>query len=254
MTSTTALYRFYGAGDELLYIGITNSIPRRLDQHSDSKPWYTEARRITVEHHPTRGDALAAEMAAIKAERPKYNIQHNRGRDRTPTTHKGSGRWVFESLRSGHQRATDLYLYAELECSSVVDDVHELDGEGQLEYYVRRIRRDYPQYLDQDAVPIVWCVVGAGTFEHAPFQRGAFGPDEPGFHRNFLTYFSWPFDARTGWELDWFKLPVRLDYRFPHFAEALGWKPSPFEPTCPLTSIMASREGVELVHRQGGAS
>lgn len=233
---TTSLYRFYDASNVLLYIGITNSVPRRLDQHEDEKPWFLTVARVEVEHHPDRQAALDAEKNAIKAERPKYNVQHNRAFRRT-WTQSGGGQWTFESLRSGYQRRCDLTLYPELDCSAMVDDVYELDGEGQLEEYVQYLERRHPEWLEADAVPIVWTVhsESAGIFEAAPFAGHVPWGD-------FLAHFTWPTDARTGHPLDWYSLPVVND-RFPEFARALAWTPSPLQPTCPLRSILRSRSG-----------
>lgn len=36
------LYRFYDAGESLLYIGITNNPGRRLEQHSATKSWWCD--------------------------------------------------------------------------------------------------------------------------------------------------------------------------------------------------------------------
>ncbi len=238
---TTALYRFFGKAGDLLYIGISGSIPHRLGQHHRTKPWYHEVARITVEHHPDRPTALNFEERAIKAERPKYNIVHNRGR--IPAAPAGAGRWTFASLHSGFERTSALYLYGELDCSAMVDDYYELDGEGQLARYVQYLEEHHPQWLSADAVPIIWFVRGAQTMENAPFQSGEYGPDGKWGSRNdFLSEFTWPYDARTGERVDWFKLPVRID-RFPEFAQALDWAPSALQPTCPLRSILASRDG-----------
>lgn len=73
-----ALYRFYGAGGTLLYIGITNSLPRRLTQHNDKKPWWLGVSTVKVEHYPSREAVLEAEKRAIIAERPLYNEKHNK--------------------------------------------------------------------------------------------------------------------------------------------------------------------------------
>lgn len=72
-----ALYRFYGAGGTLLYVGITNSIPVRLKAHNKDKPWWLGVTNITVEHYPDRRAVLEAERRAIAAERPLYNGTHN---------------------------------------------------------------------------------------------------------------------------------------------------------------------------------
>ena len=76
---THALYRFYGAGGTLLYIGITNALPRRLGQHHDDKPWWLGVAEVKVEHYPNRKAVLAAEKQAIIAEKPLYNDKHNGG-------------------------------------------------------------------------------------------------------------------------------------------------------------------------------
>lgn len=148
-----------------------------------------------------------------------------------------TGRWRFSSRRSGYERQIDLQLYPELDCSAMVDEVHDLDGAGQFKEYVRYIENRYPQWLAEDAVPIVWSVTSGweGVFEAAPFTREVPWGD-------FLTHFTWPVDAKTGERLDWFQLPVVND-RFPKFASALAWTPSPLQPTCPLSSILASRAG-----------
>lgn len=239
MNETVSLYRFFNTTNELLYIGISNRVPRRLDEHHDDKPWYLEITRVEVEHHPNRGAALAAEKTAIKAERPKYNVVHNRGGHRVQT--QGAGRWVFHYRRSGVAVRTDLWLYPELECSAMVDDVHELDGQGQFEEYVQYLEQRHSEWLKADAVPVIWSVHNGwdrSVFEAAPFT--AWG--DAASWGNFLAHYTWPEDAHTGEPLDWYALPVIND-RFPEFAKALGWTPSPLQPTCPLTSLVRSRCG-----------
>lgn len=84
-----ALYRFFGAGGTLLYIGITNSIPTRIRRHNADKPWWTGVANVTVEHYPNRAAVLEAERRAIKAEKPLYNEQHNQ-----------AGRWGTDTESS----------------------------------------------------------------------------------------------------------------------------------------------------------
>lgn len=74
-----ALYRFFGAGGALLYVGITNNPSRRFTQHGVSREWWHEVETIRMERFPNREAVLAAERAAIKKERPKYNIKHAGG-------------------------------------------------------------------------------------------------------------------------------------------------------------------------------
>jgi predicted GIY-YIG superfamily endonuclease len=71
-----ALYRFFDADGVLLYIGITADVPARFKKHRDQKPWWNDVARIAIEQFPDRESVLAAEKRAIKAEQPRWNIQH----------------------------------------------------------------------------------------------------------------------------------------------------------------------------------
>jgi hypothetical protein len=46
----------------------------------------------------------------------------------------------------------------------------------------------------------------------------------------------------TGEKLDWFKLPIRWG-KFAEASKALDWTPGRMQRTCPLISIMASKDG-----------
>lgn len=73
---TTALYRYYDTEDRLLYVGITDNLIVRTLDHVQGSSWAEFATRATIERHPTRKEAEDAERAAIKAERPLFNSQH----------------------------------------------------------------------------------------------------------------------------------------------------------------------------------
>jgi predicted GIY-YIG superfamily endonuclease len=75
----TALYRLLGDEDALVYVGIAKAFGKRWQQHAHSQPWWNEVRRQTIDWYPDRDSAKAAEEAAIKAEHPKHNKQHNLG-------------------------------------------------------------------------------------------------------------------------------------------------------------------------------
>lgn len=70
----TQLYRHYDADDNLLYIGISLSTMVRLSQHRSDSAWSERIVRVMIEHFATREEALAAEDAAIKAEKPLFNV------------------------------------------------------------------------------------------------------------------------------------------------------------------------------------
>jgi predicted GIY-YIG superfamily endonuclease len=73
----TALYRLYDANGKLLYVGITNDTERRWSDHSSDKSWWPDVTERTVEWFATRPAAEAAEIQAIKTEKPRRNRAHN---------------------------------------------------------------------------------------------------------------------------------------------------------------------------------
>ena len=72
-----ALYRMFSADDALLYIGQSHSPMSRPQELSKYYPWPRKIARVTLEWFDTRAEVVAAETAAIKAERPQHNVQHN---------------------------------------------------------------------------------------------------------------------------------------------------------------------------------
>lgn len=73
----TALYRHFDKSGVLLYIGISSSATARAVQHHNGSRWADLIARIDVEHYDTREEALAAESAAIKTEKPPFNVVGN---------------------------------------------------------------------------------------------------------------------------------------------------------------------------------
>lgn len=69
----TALYRHFSEAGLLLYVGISEDEPRRREQHRRASPWFHLVARTTVDPFPSKEDALEAERAAIRDERPKFN-------------------------------------------------------------------------------------------------------------------------------------------------------------------------------------
>ncbi|MFC9287243.1 hypothetical protein [Streptomyces sp. NPDC057052] len=69
----TALYRLYDAKGSLLYLGIAAIPEHRWKLHSDRQPWWHLVARKSVEWHPDRATALAAEGRLTAEEQPLYN-------------------------------------------------------------------------------------------------------------------------------------------------------------------------------------
>ena len=71
------LYRHFDKTGALLYVGISLSTVKRLSEHKQGSHWYRDIVRVEIEHYETREEAIAAEIAAIRAENPLHNIQRH---------------------------------------------------------------------------------------------------------------------------------------------------------------------------------
>lgn len=70
----TTLYRLWNAEHALLYVGITDNLEVRVEEHSADKPWWGEVDQVSTEELPSRRRALEAETRAIYWEQPRYNV------------------------------------------------------------------------------------------------------------------------------------------------------------------------------------
>lgn len=74
------VYRVYDATERLIYIGATTNLTQRLVHHRSQAWWWSLAARIAHEPHEDMAAAFVAETAAIRTERPAFNLVANRGR------------------------------------------------------------------------------------------------------------------------------------------------------------------------------
>ncbi len=70
----TTLYRLFASDGALLYVGIAGNPGRRFEQHRGTKPWWGQVAQTSLQHFKSRPEAMAAEMTAIRTERPRHNI------------------------------------------------------------------------------------------------------------------------------------------------------------------------------------
>jgi hypothetical protein len=70
------LYRIFDSEGALLYVGATTNPGQRYSTHSKMQPWWDEATTITLQHLPSFDELAVAEVQAIKAEKPKYNVSN----------------------------------------------------------------------------------------------------------------------------------------------------------------------------------
>ena len=71
----TTLYRYFDSDGKLLYVGITGDNVKRQSQHRRNAFWFGEIASATFVHFDSREEALEAEAAAIRYEKPAHNIQ-----------------------------------------------------------------------------------------------------------------------------------------------------------------------------------
>ena len=72
-----SVYRIWGRDGTLLYVGSTTRPPgERVAEHAREKPWWGEVGRWDAQPVADRV-LLRVEAAAIRSQRPRYNITHN---------------------------------------------------------------------------------------------------------------------------------------------------------------------------------
>jgi len=72
------VYRCFDVDGVLLYIGFTWDLRTRIGAHcAPGRPVGERLSYVSVEKHPTRAAARAAERAAIESETPLFNVVHN---------------------------------------------------------------------------------------------------------------------------------------------------------------------------------
>lgn len=76
----TAVYRFYNAHKQLLYVGITSNLGARFGHHQRNAAWWLQQDTVRIAWRDTRAEAVAEEAAAIREEGPLYNIAGTRVR------------------------------------------------------------------------------------------------------------------------------------------------------------------------------
>lgn len=71
-----SIYVFRDAEGEIIYVGCTVDLTRRLTEHRCKSPWWDEVAQ--VDHFDFADEALARERErdAIRAVRPRHNFQH----------------------------------------------------------------------------------------------------------------------------------------------------------------------------------
>lgn len=80
-SAPTFVYRCYDADGELLYLGISSNVGRRMGEHR-TKPWHRFCARLEVSEPMSARDALRLEYRLVRRMQPIFNVDandHHRG-------------------------------------------------------------------------------------------------------------------------------------------------------------------------------
>lgn len=105
----TYVYRIYNSSNELIYIGCTHHVPKRLNVHRQLMWWAPQIETVKADTYADRVSAHAAEKAAIYAENPKWNIRH-RSLGQTVWTEQQLRDYIQAVEHTGIRVKTAVYL------------------------------------------------------------------------------------------------------------------------------------------------
>jgi predicted GIY-YIG superfamily endonuclease len=77
-----ALYRHFNSDGKLLYVGISTTPLRRIQQHKSLSAWFRDVVRIELQWYSNRKAAEDAERTAITTENPQFNVANAHPRPR----------------------------------------------------------------------------------------------------------------------------------------------------------------------------
>ncbi|MBI4307984.1 MAG: hypothetical protein HY684_04185 [Chloroflexi bacterium] len=150
--------------------------------------------------------------------------------------------WKFMHRKLGHEHTAQFEAVWEVALDPISDEYvpEEISAHDLFDRWAKRVREKYADGL----IPIHWFVNVEGTvktFEGFPF---AFDHLPQYKKEDFLSFFTWPEDARTGEPLNWLTVPV-VDKLWHHgrankggfIQEATGWKPAILQPHVYLPAL-----------------
>ena len=103
---TTYVYRLFDSLDELLYVGMTVDVTRRVAHHRSVQAWGDQIVRTQSDAYPDRKIARAAEKVAVASLTPKHTRGDGGSGRRPNTTEVATGtklRRLGEARRASHE-------------------------------------------------------------------------------------------------------------------------------------------------------
>lgn len=96
------VYRVFDAVGQLIYIGCTNDLFRRLAQQEELAWWAPQAVKVKASVHANYEAGLAAERKAIQTEHPRWNVGARKWRRNKDWTHQQYVDYVTAILNAGY--------------------------------------------------------------------------------------------------------------------------------------------------------
>lgn len=112
------VYRHFDTAGRLIYVGCTNSIKQRTDQHRKSSWWFPQVARTRVLLFPNRDYALWKEREAIGAENPRWNLK---GRVRDDWTAEDYADLLYAMRQNGASEKRQVAVISEAKLRHGVD-------------------------------------------------------------------------------------------------------------------------------------
>jgi predicted GIY-YIG superfamily endonuclease len=95
MSSNLVLYRFFDADGGLLYIGVSMNVWARFSQHRQGSAFFPDAASVTMQGgFSSRAKLLVAERTAIRREKPRFNVVHNRPKPKPKSASRSEAAWA----------------------------------------------------------------------------------------------------------------------------------------------------------------
>jgi predicted GIY-YIG superfamily endonuclease len=144
-----ALYRFFDANHNLLYVGISNNWQARLKQHYKDSEFHWETAYITLEHFNTREQVEEAEKIAIANESPKYNKAFNPNFEDATKHLTKIKYWVYSNIVPDDAHAG---IVNELRSLFVIDSDWQNKTAGPIAFYLLEMLPDWAEKYGVDCM------------------------------------------------------------------------------------------------------
>jgi hypothetical protein len=155
--------------------------------------------------------------------------------------------WRVKSVSRDYEWEGPLVAYWEVENDPISDDY--TPGEISADDLLRKWAKAVEGKFTSDLIPIHWFVESPGKakIERMPFQFNHH-PSIDSEPKDFLSYYSWPVNAKTGERLNWLAIPVvnkqwntKQGDKGGFIQEATGWKPAILQPFVHLPTLLKTR-------------